>query len=370
MSRARDLANVADDVSTGTVVTTASPSLGRRNLIINGAMQVAQRGTSFTAAGYTLDRMRAYLMQSGGATYTQSTDAPSGFKNSLKVEVTTAVTSPNSTDYSMMRQLIEAQNCIPQLSWGTSDADSITISFWVKSSITGDFGIALHNENFNYSYADLYTINAVDTWEYKTVTITGATAGAWNTGNDIGIVVNFSHGSGSGRQITTGSWTGSGALGASGETNLYATVGNTWQITGVQLEVGSVATPFEHRSFGEELALCQRYFYDPDGAYADASAANEWVQFNLGQPGTNSNEYIVPVTFPVTMRAVPTVTVGSNDYGVGVFTTLNANGNGRLDATTSGTRNIGKDGCSLKCRDSTDTGHSGFRGWFYAEAEL
>jgi hypothetical protein len=156
-------------------------------------------------------------------------------------------------------QSIEGFN-VADLGWGTASAKSVTISFWVRSSLTGTFGGALYNNSFNLSYPFTYTISSADTWEYKTVTIAGDTSGTWLTNNGIGLGVNFGLGTGSDFSGTAGAWTGSGLLSATGAVSVIGTLNATWYVTGVQLEVGSVATPFERRPYGTELALCQRYF--------------------------------------------------------------------------------------------------------------
>lgn len=247
----------------GTVVTTASPSLGRRNLIINGAMVQDQRngGSSVTptASGtYTLDRWRANISVSSKFSVQQSTEAPANHTNSLLVTSLAATTVSASNQYFIGTRL-EGYN-IAHLKFGTADAQSITLSFWVRSSLTGTFGAGVFNSAANRCYPISYTISSANTWEQKTVTIEGDTSGTWLTNNGVGLQLIFSLGIGSTFQGTAGAWTSSAHLTASSTVNLVETNGATLYITGVQLEVGSVATPFEHRSYGEELALCQRYY--------------------------------------------------------------------------------------------------------------
>jgi len=257
MSKARQLADLGNQVDDGAITGT--------NLIINGAMQVAQRGTSITgitngAAKYTLDRFFAECVTSAGSVIsaTQSSDAPAGFNSSASIAVTTSGAT-SSSDYVYYRQNVEGFNT-SHFNFGSSDAQTITLSFWVKSSLTGTFGGwfgAASNARFNIFS---YTINSANTWEYKTVTVAGDTSGAWNTTNGVGLQVAWSLSCGSTYTGTPDSWTSSLLLGATGQTNVTETASATWQITGVQLEVGDTATPFEHRSYGDELARCQRYF--------------------------------------------------------------------------------------------------------------
>ena len=252
----------------GTVVTTASPSLGRRNLIINGAMQVAQRGTSFTGAAngaLCLDRFRFNANRDEAVVdLSQATDAPTGFKYSKKITITTAETTVDAGNYIQTEYALEG-NDISHLAYGTSNAKTLTLSFWVKSSSTGVFPVTLSNSGGNYHYPSSYTIDTANAWEYKTITISGATAGAWTTtGSSEGFKFRFGLTYGSTYNgATANQWLSSASFSnafVTATNNVMTTTNATWQITGVQLEVGSVATPFEHRSYGEELALCKRYY--------------------------------------------------------------------------------------------------------------
>jgi len=310
MTRARDLANVADDVSTGTVVTTASPSLGRRNLIINGAMQVAQRGTSaITASGTTqfpVDRFGIQQVDVGGSfTAQQSSTAPEGHSKSVVITVTGTGT-PSGGDRAILSQHVEGLNSA-HLNWGTANAKTVTLSFWVRSSLTGTFGGALSNSSVNRAYPFTYSISSADTWEQKTVTISGDTSGTWLTTNGVGVRVYFGLSVGPDKSGTAGTWASADYRSATGATNLLGTNGATFYITGVQLEVGSVATPFEHRSYGEELALCQRYFckVKHDGSYRN----NICLVCNH-----NDITHYGVYHFPVTMRSAPTGTVLTGTY--------------------------------------------------------
>jgi hypothetical protein len=183
---------------------------------------------------------------------------PAGFTNYLGLTSLSAYSLLSGNSFAV-RQLIEGFNA-SDLGWGSASASSVTLSFWVRSSLTGTFGGSLRNSAQTRSYPFAYTINTANTWEYKTVYIVGDTSGTWLTNNGIGINVQFSIGSASDISGTAGAWSGSNFASATGAVSVVGTNGATWYITGVQLEKGSVATPFEFRSIGQELALCQRYF--------------------------------------------------------------------------------------------------------------
>ena len=250
MSKARELSQRAG----------VDGALSNRNLIINGAMQVAQRGTSASPAptGYLIDRFATYKGGAGTFSLAQSSDAPVGFKNSLLATVTSAST-PSGGDYYIIQHVIEGQN-LPVLAQGTANAQTSTLSFYVKSSLTGTFSGSLRDGPSGVSYVFEYTINSANTWERKIVTISGSTSGTFPTDNTAGARLVFSLGQGTTYATSTvGSWVSGNFHGSATETDFIATNGATWQITGVQLEVGDTATPFEHRSYSQELALCQRY---------------------------------------------------------------------------------------------------------------
>jgi len=273
-------------------------NLGRRNLIINGAMQVAQRGTSFAGtSAYTLDRWQSKQAGGGAFTTSQSSDSPDDFTNSLLVTVTTADAIDAASDRYWMETRLEG-NSVSQLNFGSSAAKQVTLSFYVKSSIAGTYAGALLNGDANRGYIFNYTISSANTWERKTITIAGDTTGTWYTNTSIGITLKFNLGSGSDYVASAETWAASNAFNTSGSTQLISTNSSTWQITGVQLEVGSVATPFEHRSYGEELALCQRYY-----TYLDT----DWTNSVTGN--YNGMNY----TLPVTMRSTPSRTIYSRN---------------------------------------------------------
>ena len=273
-------------------------SLGK-NLIINGAMQVAQRGTSFTGLtsgnNYSADRFIFSLTSSGTATLTQSTDAPVGFKNSFKIEFTAAAASPteNKIEYRFEGQDVQ------QLEWGTANAKGITLSFYIKSNKTGNTQFALQNSANDRSYIAPFTIDAANTWERKTIYVPGDTSGTWLTGNDIGLRIRWGFYEASRQSSTVNAWqSGIYQTRSDSPINFADTIGNTFLLSGVQLEVGSVATPFEHRSYGDELARCQRYYYKIQG---DTESDIFAIGYNEG-----STEAIGVIDFKVTMRTSPT----------------------------------------------------------------
>jgi hypothetical protein len=273
-------------------------SLGFRNRIINGDMRIDQRnnGASVTIPSasitYFLDRWWAYEDTDGTMTVQQSTTAPAGFTNSLLCTTTSADASLGSTQRVVVVQSIEGFN-VADLGWGTASAQTVTLSFWVRSSLTGTFGGAIKNGASNRSYPFTYTISAANTWEQKTVTIAGDTTGTWLTNNGTGMQLNFGLGVGSAYSGTAGAWAGADYNSATGATSVVGTNGATFYITGVQLEAGSVASPFERRDYGRELMMCQRYFAKGRSA---------------GIPRSNDSVFISYTTFKVDMRAAPTVT--------------------------------------------------------------
>ena len=287
----------------GVAMPSAGP-LSNRNLIINGAMQVSQRNTQVTGStgdGYkTVDRFRVSHTTLGTFTYDQDTDAPAGFSNSFKASCTTADSSPAAGDLLIFMQRVEAQN-LQMLDYGASGAKDLTLSFYVKSNKTGNASVSvLQTDNGSKLVSFQYSISTADTWEKKTVTIPGDTAGVINNDNGYGFQVEWSLNSGS--DFTGGShrstWTtyvandrNASNLGIGGSTSDY------WQITGVQLEVGEVATPFEHRSYGDELARCQRYYYK--------TQPGQYASFAMGY-NRNTTLTHAFTTFPVPMRTAPT----------------------------------------------------------------
>jgi hypothetical protein len=255
--------------------------LSNRNKIINGAMVIDQRnaGAAVTAPGFPVDRFQVTNTTGGTFSAQQDSIAPIGFVTSLKCTTTAAAASLTGTQTCVVLHLIEGFN-ISDFGWGTANATPITLSFWVRSSLTGTFGGSLRNSVPDRSYPFTYTINAANTWEQKTVTVPGDTTGTWLTTNSIGLTVTFSMGAGPDRSGTSGAWNSNNNVSATGAVSVIGTLNATWQVTGVQLEAGTVATPFEHRSFGQELALCQRYgFIVPRGTFGRAGSTTQIVFF-------------------------------------------------------------------------------------------
>lgn len=275
--------------------TAAMASSFLRNRIINGDQRIDQRnagasvtvGPSLGSVLYTLDRWHGFATSTRTFTVQRSTTAPAGFVNSAQLTVGVSG-SPSAAEQIFYGQSIEGFNTA-DLGWGTANAQTVTVSFWVRSSITGTYSFGVLNSAGNRSYISTYSIAAANTWEYKTITIPGDTTGTWLTDNSAGVVIRFDLGSGSNFNGTAGAWSGSFFWRTSGSVNWIANAGATWNVTGVQLEVGSAATPFERRQFGQELVLCQRYFQLYSGLFVTTSPAT------------------YPYMFSVTKRAAPTV---------------------------------------------------------------
>ena len=332
-------ANAILDASGGNTVTVNgvtpnSEVVKGRNLIINGAMQVAQRGTSATVGpngtgeGYTtLDRWNNALNHGTAVTtFSQSSDSPSTFASSLKYEVTTAQSSLSSSDFWLLNYRIEGQD-LQGVGKGTSSAKQLTLSFWVKATKTGTNNVELTDNDNNRFTTKQFTVDSSNTWEYKTITFDADTTGAF--GNDNGSSLNVQWWISAGSNWTSGSITSwapeVAANRAPGQVNNLDTVGNVFQITGVKLEVGGVATEFDHRSYGEELALCQRYYY----AFINSGSGNEaWITTATSY---NSSNAYGGVRFPVTMRAIPSL----RQYtGTDVWQYYNNNQSDRFDSFT------------------------------------
>jgi hypothetical protein len=317
---------------------------GNRNRIINGDMRIDQRNngsvvTAATGYQYPVDRWRSFdNLLTGGWSVQRVADAPVGFTSSFKLTVTTAQSSFTAGELGVLcEQPIEGNN-VSDLSFGTASAKTITISFWVKSSITGTFAFTVFNNNgasIDRTYPTTYAISSANTWEYKTITIAGDTTGTWQTGTGVGMYVAFEGYGASDQFGTANTWNAGAKFLAPGIVNLFATNGATWQVTGVQLEAGTVATPFERRFIGQELALCQRYYYKiidtstgggaPVGTgwnYA-TTAASSWVPFpvtmrtetiSLDTTGTASNYSVLHGSSSTLCSSVP-VLDDRNEYG-------------------------------------------------------
>jgi hypothetical protein len=287
-----------------------------KNRIINGDMRIDQRNagasvTNTTSGPYTIDRWVAYGSQSSKFTVQRnaaSVTPPTGFTNYAGCTSSSAYTAGTNEEFDFY-QYIEGYN-IADLGWGTANAKTVTLSFWVRSSLTGTFGGQLANYNSSRSYPFSYTISAANTWEQKTITVAGDTSGTWYTDNSAGMLVNFSLGAGSGKSGTANTWQAGNYTQPTGSVSVVGTNGATFYITGVQLEVGSTATPFERRLYGTELALCQRY-YQRLGSDLLVPLYNE---------STTSGRAIIP--YPVIMRTAPSSLEQSgtaSDYSVRTF---------------------------------------------------
>jgi len=284
-------------------------SLSGRNRIINGAMVVDARnaGASVTptASVYSMDRWQIAISQSSKLSFQQnagSVTPPAGFSNYLGITSLSSY-SVAAGDYFLINQFIEGFNTA-DLAWGTASASAVTLSFWVRSSLTGTFGGCLDNDGNARSYPFSYTISAANTWEKKTITIAGDTSGTWLTNNGKGIGVRFSLGTGSTYTTTAGAWASGAYFNATGATSVVGTNGATFYITGVQLEAGSVATPFERRSYGQELMLCQRYF---ETSYPSGVAVGSIYEPAPTQHSARTNEFRTWQEFSVDKRTSATV---------------------------------------------------------------
>jgi hypothetical protein len=298
----------------------SSGNQGFKNKIINGNMTISQRwGTSANTpvAGvtYTVDRWHLNLSQASKVSFQQDAGAvspPVGFKDYIGMTSLSAY-SVISSDYATLRQSIEGYN-IADLDWGTANAKSITLSFWVRSSLTGTFGGSINNGGYTRSYPYTYTINSANTWEYKTVVIPGDTTGSWESTTSAGIHIGLGFGTGSAQVQPAGSWYNGAALGATGQTNVLGTNGATFYVTGVQVEKGTTASSFEFRSYQKELILCQRYYEKTyDQSVVPGTINESGPQFESNSATVTSGGG--PIRFTVAKRGTPTVTSYSTSTG-------------------------------------------------------
>ena len=271
---------------------------GFKNRIINGDMRTDQRnaGASVTcndSSGFAVDRFFGAEIGNGAFTLQQVTDAPAGFVNSLKMTVTTPQTGTLNAG---IGQSIEGFNTA-DFSWGTASAKTVTISFWVKSSVTGAMGGAIQNSAQNRSYPFNYTVSTSDAWEQKSITIAGDTSGTWLTNNGTGLILRFMFGTS--LTGTANTWAADNYRAPTGSVFPITTSGATWFVTGVQLEVAPSATSFDYRPYGTELMLCQRYYYrfNPAGSGENSLGTGFCDSTTVAQS---------IIFFPVTMRTAPT----------------------------------------------------------------
>ena len=280
---------------------------GDRNFVINGAMQVAQRGTSGTTnTGYnSVDRFatQAIATDNLAMTLTQQTDSPAGFSNSLKLTVTTAESALASDEFFSVQHRIEAQN-LQSLQYGASGAKSLTLSFYVKGTTTGTYTVALQQIDGARVITSTYAISSANTWEKKTLTFTGDTSGSFANDNGEGLRIHWFLAAGSDyTSVNSTAWSAyaDNKVAYGHAVNIIDSTSKTWQLAGVQLEVGDVATPFEHEDIGTTLAKCQRYFQKIDFLTSNGGVANSW--------------YYANVSFLTTMRAAPTLS-NTSAYGL------------------------------------------------------
>ena len=290
------------------LTTYAATGIGFRNRIINGSMAVNQYGTVPSGLGYPVDRFNTYGTQAGKISTGQNLNSiapPVGFQSYVGVQSSSSFT-PASSDFFGFGQAIEANN-ISDFNFGTANAISVTLSFWVRSSLTGTFGGSFINYAATRSYPFTFAINSANTWEQKSITIAGDTGGTWVlSGNGGGCKVLFDLGSGASLRGPANTWASTFYNGVTGAQSLVGTSGATFYITGVQLEAGTVASPFERRDYGRELMMCQRYFQKFGGTSAFCSAGL-----------MNSSLARMWYSFPVVMRATPTASNNFTGYGSG-----------------------------------------------------
>ena len=299
-------------------------NIAGKNLLINGGMDFAQRGTSIAVGAntqgiYTLDRWQLYL--NGGAaaaTVTQNNSVvPNTIPKSLKVAVATADPTPSGPLY-ILRQFIEADNLAPTM-WGTPNAQAITFSFWVYTNLTGTFGFSINNYASSRFYVTQYTVNTANTWQYITITIPGDTAtGYWNlTGNGGSASISFDMGSTYGQTTSTyaNAWNAGYSWSIVGNQKVITSTSNVFYITGVQMEIGNTATPFSRAggSIGGELLLCQRYFQStyPLGTSPGSATGGLWTMIETAE----NQRVLLAYEFPVQMRSSPTMTAYSPQTG-------------------------------------------------------
>lgn len=358
--------------------------LSNRNLIHNGAMRISQRQTSvtnITTDSFLCDRWFFAVATLGTWTLTQENDAPNGFTKSFKATCTTADATPASGDYCVIVQKLEAQN-LQHLKFGTSDAESLIVSFWVKSNKTGNasFG-CLQPDNSAKQFTASYTINAANTWEYKTIQIPADTAGVINDDNGSGIQMDWWLNSGS--SYTGGSHSAGWEAVASTNRNasnlgVGGAISDYFQITGVQLELGSIATPFEHRTFGDELSICQRYFCKSSSQGVFAAAGDTYTDegkfytgiFNAHQ---TAGGYVPTITFPVSMRDEPTtfIVIPTNLAGAAGQMTIYDGAANAWEAATVSVNSSTTDGVGLTVTGSWTEGGGNLTYYAWtAEAEI
>ena len=350
----------------------AGNATGMKNRIINGGMVLDQynAGASVTISTgtFVVDRWNVYLSNTATMTGQGSTIAPRGFTNSLSVTVTSGAAT-SSTAQSVLRQKIEGYN-VADFGWGTVNAKTVTLSFWVRSSLTGTFGVAFRNQAGNRAYIAAYTISSANTFEYKTIVVSGDTTGAWTTDNTTGLQILWDLGVGTTYSQAAGSWTSSSSIsGLLGGVKLAETTGATFYVTGVQLEEGNAATSFEFRSYGTELALAQRYYYRIFPAAGNKLLLSAGSFFTGSVASLSGN-------FPVSMRVAPSALeqsgtagnylVNQAGFGGAICTSVPAFAASTVDAfqiTGTSTGALFTAGYPSTFYTSSPTGANAFLGW-------
>ena len=328
--------NNSDGTCTANITSNGGSQLSNRNKIHNGSFKINQRSASAsTNNAFPCDRWKIKTISNGDGkgTYAQYTMTAAelnltGQAYALKFDCTTAISSLSTSDGNRIQQIIEGQD-LQDLMHGTSNAKSATVSFWVKSNVVGTYSVFMSSNNTTANQYQIqeYTINAQNTWEKKTVTFTPFTTSMMVNTSSSGSTLGFNLALGTAYHGTAGSWTTGVDLATSNQPNVLSSTDNNWYITGVQLEVGSVATDFEHRSFAQELALCQRYFQFIGAGFVCAAR------------GASSSKYSYSYTCPVNLRASPTIST-SNDIAHGTFTVRRyRDDTGVSDSTTTPTTN-------------------------------
>jgi len=355
------------------------PVSGTRNRIINGAMEIDQRNNGgqitvnqngFNNRLFPIDRFPLQKNSSGGTiSGIRSTDVPSGqgFNNSFAAQVASAgPASPASTDYLYINHRVEGYN-VADFNFGTAFARTFTLSFWVKSSIAGIYCVGFSNYADNRSIPVEYRINSPNVWEYKTITLTADTVGTWEKTNSGGLNIAWVLSAGTSYQGTNNVWTSGVILATSNQTNTwFSTASNTFYLTGVQLELGSVATSFERRSYGQELALCERYYeksYNQDVAVGSVSEFGAWESVSINV--VDFYDY-GRLNFRTRKRTIPTLTLWSTNGILGQWRNLSSG----VNQGNSGSNNVSETGAHLFCVNNAMTASNAFRTQWSSSAEL
>lgn len=337
----------------GTCTAKVTNSLSNRNLIINGSQTIDQRnnGSEVNPVVHSkcvTDRFKFDLSQASKVKAQQVADGPTGFTRSLKV-TSLAATTPAASDYYLLQQNIEGYD-IDHLGWGAAGAKTVTLSFWVKSSLTGTFAACIRNNGFDRTNVQTYSISSASTWEKKTITFTGDTGGTWLTTTGVGLRVGWDFGGGTNFDAaSTGSWLGTNDFTTSSCTHLVSTNAATWQLTGVQLEVSDHATDFENRRFVDELTSCQRYYEEGSFSFRFSGSIVRYCQ-----------------AFNTTKRSNPSMGVyyDSSKATDGTINSGNSANSGWSKSPTS------KNGFNIEKNTGSNTDSTDYAGWYTADSEL